>query len=182
MIDLRIKGLPNHIEVAGKSFLLDTDFREWIEFGERLNDEPTLLDLLFVVKDINGLDVMLYGDEILDKLMEFYINKNETPVEDTTSGEVVVDYVLDGEYIYSSFMQAYSIDLTEVDMHWHKFKALFLGLPDDTKIKQIISMRSWEKTRDSYETTCKKLKEMWQLPNKEDEEEAQRLLDEFNKL
>ena len=89
-----------------------------------------------------------------------------TPRQDNSPNhDIIVDYVLDGEYIVASFMQAYHIDLTQCDMHWHMFKALFIGLPEDTKISQIMSMRSYRKSNIGYEEQCRKLKSIWTLPN-----------------
>ncbi len=58
----------------------------------------------------------------------------------------VVDFELDGEYIYASFYQDYGIDLVEEQgrLHWKKFLALFQGLSDETKIKQIMNIRSMD--------------------------------------
>ena len=58
----------------------------------------------------------------------------------------VVDFELDGEYIYASFYQDYGIDLIEEQgkLHWKKFLALFQGLSDETKIKQIMNIRSMD--------------------------------------
>ena len=168
MIDLRKKGLPNNIEVAGKSYLLNTDFREWLKFGSILQQKNTeIFDLLFVINnDITALDILKNQDEFITKLIEFYRNKNVTPRQDNSStNDIVVDYILDGEYIVASFMQAYHIDLTQCDMHWHMFKALFVGLPEDTKISQIMSMRSYRKSNIGYEEQCRKLKSIWSLPN-----------------
>lgn len=58
----------------------------------------------------------------------------------------VVDFDADGEYIYASFLQDYGIDLIDVQgrLHWKKFIALFQGLSDNTKIKQIMQIRGRE--------------------------------------
>lgn len=58
----------------------------------------------------------------------------------------VVDFNLDGEYIYASFLQAYGIDLLEEQgrLHWKKFIALFEGLPEGTKIREIMKIRGTE--------------------------------------
>ena len=60
-------------------------------------------------------------------------------------------------------MQAYNIDLTSVDLHWHMFKALFLSLPEDTKIKQIMQMRGYKKDNKSYDRQSEELKRVWSL-------------------
>lgn len=167
MIDLRNKGLPETIEVDGESFLLNTDFRTWIKFGEVIKDRRnSILDCLFVFKDMTLLEAFHLPDNVFVELLNFYSNPNATPKGNTSHGDVVIDYVLDGEYIVGSFMSAYGIDLTVCDMHWHLFKALFLSLPDDTKIKQIMQMRAWHKDSQQYDDICKQQKNEWALPTK----------------
>lgn len=52
----------------------------------------------------------------------------------------------DSEFIYSSFMQAYHIDLIEEQgkLHWRKFNALLTGLPDGTKLVEVMKIRAWK--------------------------------------
>ena len=164
MIDLRQKGLPSHIYVAGEPYLLDTDFRKWIDIGEKLdNPEPKIEDIAYVIKGITVLDLFRHRDEILKGIVDFYTNPNSTPRGESSGNEVILDYIEDGEYIVGSFMQAYGIDLTSVDLHWHMFKALFLSLPEDTKIKQIMQMRVYKKDNKSYERQSEELKRAWSL-------------------
>jgi hypothetical protein len=58
----------------------------------------------------------------------------------------VFDFDFDGEYIYSSFMEDYGIDLIEQrgKLHWKKFLALFQGLSEKTKIREVMKIRSME--------------------------------------
>lgn len=58
----------------------------------------------------------------------------------------VFDFEFDGEYIYSSFMEEYGIDLIEQrgKLHWKKFLALFQGLSEKTKIREVMKIRSME--------------------------------------
>lgn len=60
-----------------------------------------------------------------------------------------VDFDLDGEYIYAGFLQDYGIDLIQQQgkLHWKKFLALFQGLSDDTRIKQIMQIRGMEEPK-----------------------------------
>ena len=118
MIDLTQKDLPTTILVNGKSIFINTDFRVWLNFwktkkvnySDLIKDNTTLLE-----SDREALD---------SALINFLYNPNEYPKSSGGSGEKIIDYYLDGEYIYSAFMTQYHIDLLEVDMHWHKFKAL----------------------------------------------------------
>ncbi len=56
------------------------------------------------------------------------------------------DFALDSPYIYASFMQEYGIDLVEQQgrLHWKKFIALFQGLSEKTKIREIMHIRGMD--------------------------------------
>ena len=165
MIDLRKKGLPSQIEVGGLFYAIKTDFREWIKFGEIIKQPFEIYDLAFLFVENVPLVV-----DFTKELLEFYENKNATPNYNDKSSERTLDYILDGEYIVGSFMSAYGIDLTTVDMHWHLFKALFVSLPDTSKINQIMGMRAYKKSEESYDKVAMKNKQAWKLPSITDSE------------
>lgn len=172
MIDLRKKSLPDTITVDGRDYLIKTDFRDWIKFSDLIETNRPLSEYLYLMVD----DIPL--SNFYPQLYEFYVNPNATPKATGSDKERYIDYIEDGEYIVAGFMQAYGIDLTKCDIHWHLFKALFVGLPDDTKIKQIMSMRAYKKDNKSYEAKCEELKKIWKLPQrnyKEAIEEANQL-------
>lgn len=75
---------------------------------------------------------------------------NPMPIVESDDEEELMDFDYDAEEIYASFMQAYHMDLIEQQgkLHWFKFKALLSGLPDETPIKQLISIRGWEPDND----------------------------------
>ena len=181
MIDLRKKGLPNAIMVNGNSFLIDTDFRKWIKVGKMLEEKCTILELAEeVIQSISIAELLENSEEILSKLLDFYTNPNATPRADSNDTTPIIDYVEDGEYIVGSFMQAYGIDLTVCDMHWHMFKALLLSLPENSKMKQIMQMRSYKKSNVSYEKQQENLKKAWELHKKENNEISD-IMSEINK-
>ncbi|MCS5737000.1 bacteriophage Gp15 family protein, partial [Herbiconiux daphne] len=49
----------------------------------------------------------------------------------------------DAGFIYTSFMQAYHIDLHDQfgELHWNKFKMLLRDLPDDTMFARVVEIR-----------------------------------------
>ncbi len=61
-------------------------------------------------------------------------------------GPPILDFEEDGEYIYASFMLDYGIDLVDMQgrLHWKKFIALFQGLSDRTKIREVMRIRGME--------------------------------------
>ena len=55
-----------------------------------------------------------------------------------------LDFEQDAGYILASFRQAYGIDLyaERGRLDWRVFIALFNGLPDDTKIREVMKIRA----------------------------------------
>lgn len=172
MIDLREKALPNTIMVGGVPYSIKTDFRTWIQFAEVTKNEVYLKDLFFIFAGAIPLQ------DFSEEAYAFFVNYNATPKLEG-AGKQIYDYVLDGEYIYASFMQVYGIDLLETDMHWHKFKALFVSLPAECKMGQIMADRAYEKTTRKYEDVMEERKRMWTLPEVIDEEIIEGLYNDF---
>lgn len=160
MLDLRRKDLPDSIVIDDKSFPIKTDFREWLQFGELIKKQNLRYDELYFLfkKEIPIWD-------FVKELMNFYESPEATPRGLMHSGEEkILDMVLDGSYIYASFLAVYGIDIIDIEyMHWHKFLALFNGLPDDCCIKNIMSIRSYKKSNSNIASLREKLKKEWAL-------------------
>lgn len=69
-------------------------------------------------------------------------------------------------------MQAYGVDLTACDMHWHLFRALLRGLPDSTKLAQAMGWRTWLEgdERRKPTTVRRELRDAWSLPRPDEAE------------
>lgn len=82
--------------------------------------------------------------ELLELIYKECINTKSRP--NTRQKSPVFDFEYDSEYIYSSFMLDYGIDLIEVQgkLSWKKFIALFEGLSEKTKICEVMRIRSME--------------------------------------
>lgn len=83
-------------------------------------------------------------EELLNRIVKEQIALPRKPV--IKPQQKTFDFDLDGEYIYSSFFQEYGIDLLDQQgkLHWKKFIALFQGLSDNTKMREIMKIRSME--------------------------------------
>lgn len=83
----------------------------------------------------------LKKSEILKSIFEKFINIKVKPAKDNVKS---VDFDQDAMYIYASFKQAYGIDLqAELGrLDWREFIALFRGMPHDTKISEVMSIRT----------------------------------------
>lgn len=168
------KPLPNTITVGGREFLVKTDFRYWLLFYELIKqDDVKLNDLYFLFEN----DIP--NEDFSKELVEFFTNPNSTPKDNGGSGENVIDYIEDGEYIYSSFKYAYGIDLLTDNLHWHQFKALVIGLPNNTIMGQIMGFRGYKKDTRSFDKVQEELKRTWALPKVKSKEEKE-IMEEIN--
>lgn len=160
---------------------LNTDFRSSILF-ELLMQDTTIEPKIKI-----GLALQLYYETIpqdtnkaLKGILWFYTcGKNQ----DTGGGKVckkekkqIYSFDYDDKYIYSAFMEQYGIDLTETNMHWWKFRAMFNGLNEDTLFSKIMGYRSIDissikdkQQKDYY----KKMKNMYRLPDNRSQEQKE---------
>lgn len=162
MIDLRYRGLPSALEVDGETFRIKTDFRIWIAWLESLEVNQIAETAIFE-------DEVPDGDSWVPVAVAFAKNESSTPHGGSGSIARAYDFVEDGEYVVGAFQQAYGIDLTdpELNMHWHRFLALFRSLPSDTVMSQAMAYRTWSKgSKESYDSRMAKARTAWSLPAK----------------
>lgn len=171
MIDLRFPELPRFIVCEHGRFEVDTSFRTWIEFERIARECGAAWPGIFACSPPTC-------DDWVEAALEFLASPNATPSSTGGSAERAIDYILDGEYIAASFQSAYGIDLTCADMHWHRFKALLNGLPDDSKMAQIIAFRTYAKPPkgEDHDARMMRSKRAWALPDPDREAEAEALL------
>ena len=149
MLNVLYEELPESVCVHGRSYLVETDFREWIRFAELVEDD----EVPWQIKC--GLMLRWYKEDVPDDLEaavyalgDFLAARSLYPDGDAeeehkSNGKPVFSFTDDAGCIYAAFTEAYGIDLQKVPyMHWWKFKTLFDGLPDDTEIKQRMIYRS----------------------------------------
>lgn len=116
--------------------------------------------------------------DVKDNHVEYDLagNPMKTTASDDTKQRAPYDIRYDGDYIYSSFLQAYGIDLFDVQgkLHWKKFNALLSGLPEGTKFMEVVKIRKWKAQKgDSaeYKEEMRRLQKDYALPNEIIEEE-----------
>lgn len=143
MINLLYESLPNSIAVRDKDFLINTDFKYWVELSDALNDQNC--DRTYLTNVILNLFVKevpkQFDTETFLAIKDFF---NGNAIDQYKTKEIseepkniprIYDFKIDGEYFIAAFLQYYQIDLLAVDMHWFKFLALFHGL-GDCELKQ----------------------------------------------
>lgn len=152
--------LINEIEINGRMYSLDMSFDNILSLIDMLNDK----ELDDVTQILTGIEMLVTEPlecpiedkaEIFFKLyetlidgnkeanLEYDIEGNPMPVQSKEKEVDIYDITQDAEYIYASFLQDYGMDLFEQQgiLHWDKFKALLVGLRDDTKFKKVLEIR-----------------------------------------
>lgn len=189
-MNVLIEGLPKTVTVNGSPFSLKTNFYIGIIFTELMTDSKITpyekviraIDLWYQEKPpIESYDQI---KEAFDKIMWFY-TMGESEEESTSNNRVrvrnrptrILDYEADQAYIVSAFQQQYGIDLTVENIHWWRFKMLFNGLTEKTKMVKIMQYRTMEidpKMPEKQRRFYQEMKILYALPDKRTEEEKER--------
>ncbi|HFI0790118.1 TPA: bacteriophage Gp15 family protein [Streptococcus suis] len=187
--------LKDELVFEGKVYPLDLSFDNVLIIFDVLNDE-SVSDLEKTYTCLNRLTglpltelLAIFGPEAAfetfksifesciktesrTKKTEYDLLGNPLPEVDSDEDEEKPLYSIehDAEYIYAAFMQVYKIDLIEVQgqLHWKKFNALLAGLPDNTKMSEIMRIRAWKPSKFDSEAErgrMRKLKKLFALPN-----------------
>lgn len=149
-----IEPLPEEVEIDGKSYFIDADYRTGILF-EKLLLEYGKKNSKTIIFDILDL---FYPDEQPTNLnaaveQALYLYRCGAPAKEAKTvkknGNVeikqpqIYDYDADAPYIYGAFLSQYGIDLVDVDfLHWWKFQAMFRSLGREQKIVEIMGYRA----------------------------------------
>lgn len=161
----------------------DEDVPEFVKphFGIRILTGETLED--FTVEEMSEVFNEVFEEHISlstveDNHIEYDLagNPMKTTASNSKQEQAPYDIRYDGDYIYASFLQAYGIDLFDVqgELHWKKFNALLSGLPEGTKFMEVIKIRKWKPQKgDSaeYKEEMRRLQKDYALPNDIIEEE-----------
>lgn len=185
-MNILIDLLPYTVQIGGVEYPINTDFRISILFelmmqDNSLSDEEKTYSALKLYYPEIPHDL----NEAVDKLIWFYrcgkvkktIGKNEDSEQEETDQQerMIYSFEHDDNYIYSAFLSEYGIDLQDIeDLHWWKFRAMFLSLTENCEFKKIMGYRSVKITgnmsreqREFYQ----KMQRIHALPIPDDEQE-----------
>lgn len=192
-MSLLVNGLPNCIFEGAT---INTDYRASVQF-ELLMQDNSLDDAQKLYK---ALDLYLPQDaenirvdqNLIDGIIDFYTCKNHLSVlnheravrkdKEQESGGVlskqIYSFEYDEGYIYSAFLACYGVDLFDVKyLHWWKFKALFMSLPQECEFCKIMGYRSMtinNKLPDEQKKFYRKMKRLYALPDKRTAEQKEK--------
>ncbi|MBE5922051.1 MAG: hypothetical protein E7269_04775 [Lachnospiraceae bacterium] len=143
----------NYVEYEGGKVELDLSYDSVLNakrvFGDDNLDNSmkilTALEILVCSKKILARLTWQEKQQLLETIFEEKIASKER-VSTKPSAVPLLDFELDGEYIYASFLQDYQLDLIDAQgkLSWKRFLALMQGLSDKTKMKEVINIRAME--------------------------------------
>ena len=186
---------PEEIEVNGKTYRINTDFKYALACFEALEDEEindiaramAVVCILLGKEDGDEIIIPDFTQEELNyavKLLVKYLSCNQDEKETRVNAKKDMDFVQDRKYINASFMSDYRIDLENIDMHWWKFCELFEGLTDKCIINRVRDLRNTDISEYKDSKTRNKIQRAMQsvaLKQKRTQEQ-QDAVDEFENL
>ena len=127
-----MNNYPEYVEIEGKKYKINTDFRYAIECNriaedENIGDYERALAVIYTLFGDEGINTPDHYEKLL-KLGLKYLSCGKEEDVHITPQEKDMDYIQDMDYIEASFMSDYHIDLSGMEMHWWKFMNLMNGL------------------------------------------------------
>ena len=110
------------------------------------DDIPDSVRASCVIETILAEGEEILPDMYLDAFSAILDYLKGFPVEGgTKSREPVFSYAQDHAYVVAGFRQAYGMSLEDIHKtHWWEFQALLSGLPEGTRLSQIMRIRSMD--------------------------------------
>lgn len=132
--------LPDKIEIDGRKYRLDLDFRNVLRMVEIMNRE----DLLSEARNYLALKCVMQKvpknvGQAMTAVSAIIFPKTKKKGD---KGPKLTDYTQDADLIRAAFMQCYGINLWREKLHWFEFTGLLAGLPDGSRYIDIVGIRA----------------------------------------
>lgn len=153
---------PEYVKIGNKKYKLNTDFRVAIACNKiaqdsTIGDTERALAIIYKLYGDKGLADLNNAEKLLELGIKYLLLGNETSVKKYPE-ELDMDFNEDMDYIETSFMSDYRIDLPTTNMHWWKFFNLINGLSNSELgnccvLNRIRNLRTFDvsKIKDSKE-------------------------------
>ena len=177
-------GLPKQAEVAGKVYLLNTDYRTCIRILQAMEDEG--------LTDIEKQSVLLQllyqkiPEDIPQAVQKgvLFLNCGETKQSEDFGR--VYSFRQDDRYIFSAVDKVLRGRLSKGEMvHWWEFVAAFMEMPEDCVMSRIIYYRcrknTGKLTKEEREVWAKN-RELFELEEIQTAEEKEKYDNFMNRL
>lgn len=177
-MNILIDVLPTSVEINDMEYEINSDFRTSMLF-ELLTQDSSIRDndKIRMALELYYPNIPKNVNEAIKQIIWFYrCGKDVTSSKGKANGKRtsrIYSFEHDDDYIYAAFMDQYNIDLQDIEnLHWWKFKAMFLGLKENNKIVEIMGYRSMDlsKIKDKEQKAhYKKMQKIYEIPINRDE-------------
>ena len=123
------KGYTYSLNLSFKAVLLCLDIFK----DDQLDDQEKAV----LAMDTLIIDEHPYDIQMLEAVLELI-----TPKKQNKAKEKVIDIEKDYDLIVAAFRQTYGINLVDNNMHYLEFVALLNGLPGNTRLADVIQIRT----------------------------------------
>lgn len=179
MINILTDSLPKTVEICGKEYPINSDFRAAVEFEILIqSDASPKRKTRGAIRIFFGGNPPPFSENVLvDAVINFYAgggkDSDERPKKNRKR---IYSFAQDGDYIAAAFRSQYGIDLLTIPyMHWYEFRALFKGLEESCEIVKIMGYRAADPSKIKYKPERERiarLQEIYKIKN----ENARRFL------
>ena len=186
----KYKTYPDQIEIDGRIYNINADFRNILRIFDMLDDEN--------IPEIKKLDLLarwfcedMPPENVSEAFLDFISvrQRRESDEVSEEEGEQQFCYSFDAKEIYAGFLSEYNIDLIDIDfLHWYKFKILLENLSPESAFKRKIELRFMDLSEAGTGRRFAELaeaKEAVRLPTRDIKiQEVQEIqeIEEFNKI
>lgn len=139
---------PETLEIRGRSYRINTDFRVWLDLQKR-TESKTDVEIVAVVQDFLKELGLPVNEESFKAALSFYSGGESTKSGKNSGKSSVksVDFEKDEALIFAAFMAQYRVTLRTDILHWWDFLAMFSGLTDEHMITKIIGFRTMDTSK-----------------------------------
>lgn len=143
-MNLLYDALPETVEVDGKQYKINTDFRVGLRIMAAFEDDTLTNYEKQLVMLANLYPIAPKNVNKAAEQANWFLNSGD--VTDKPGGPRVMSFVKDAQLIFAAFQQTHGINLTAAKLHWWEFAALLMDLGSDTAFCNLVSLRRRIKT------------------------------------
>ena len=154
MINILTDSLPKTVQICGREYPINSDFRAAVEFEILIQSDAS------PKKKTRGAIRLFFGDSpppfpenvLVEAAAGFYAGVgSDSDDRPKKNRKRIYSFAQDGDYIAAAFRSQYGIDLLTIPyMHWYEFRALFKGLEESCEIVKIMGYRAAELSKIKY--------------------------------
>ena len=131
--------LPDRVRARGRTYKLNLDFRNVLQYMEMLARD----DLLPDAREYLALRKLTkHPPRQLSKLTDAVKGLLFPETKRPASHEKLTDFAQDADLIRAAFRQSYGIDLYRDKVHWLEFSSLLNALPEGSRYAEVLGIRA----------------------------------------